>query len=107
MNERKSSSIDDEDNSEGLIDAYRLKLKESVGKSGFSEEQMYSICGDVIFPALSAVPGTITFYIKYMMHYPEVRKKVQQEIDDVVGRSRFPEWNDRKKYVFLFQINFN
>ncbi|XP_072039124.1 cytochrome P450 2J4-like [Amphiura filiformis] len=31
----------------------------------------------------------------YMMTYPEIQAKVQQELDLVVGRSRMPKWADR------------
>ena len=42
--------------------------------------------------------------IEYMLHYPEVQKNVQEEIDAVVGQNRLPDLNDRQRYQF-FLIN--
>lgn len=56
---------------------------------------------DMMFPAFSALPGTITHAIKYLMHNPRVMKKVQNEIDSVVGTGRLVTWEDRKNLPYL------
>ena len=33
---------------------------------------------------------TIRWALKYMMAYPEIQKRIQNEMDSVVGRNRFP-----------------
>ncbi len=38
---------------------------------------------------------TIRWTLLYMMAYPDIQGKVQQELDTVIGRNRMPEWNDR------------
>ena len=35
-----------------------------------------------------------------MMLYPDVQRKVQEEIDDVVGRERLPSMHDRSKLPY-------
>lgn len=83
---------------DGFIQTYLRKIKELNGKNvTFSEEQLIMIVVDFVFPALSAVPSVITHAIKYMMHYPNEMKRVQKEIDDIVGRERLPVWDDRKE----------
>lgn len=52
---------------------------------------------DIMFPAFSAIPSVVTHAIKHLMHNPKVMKKVQNEIDSVVGTSRFVTWEDRIK----------
>ncbi|XP_043266373.1 probable cytochrome P450 304a1 [Venturia canescens] len=100
VNKRKKSSHMEENEPEGFIDVYLNKLKQLEGKDGFSEKQLLIVCVDVIFPALSAVPSMLTHIIKLMMHHPEVMKKVQNEIDNVVGRDCLPELNDRHKLPY-------
>ena len=37
----------------------------------------------------------------YMMNHPEVQKKVQKEIDDVIGTERLPAWDDRLRTPYI------
>jgi cytochrome P450 len=39
-----------------------------------------------------------------MMLYPEVQKRAQAEIDDVVGQDRFPTFEDRDKLPYIAAI---
>lgn len=41
--------------------------------------------------------NTLGFAILYMLEYPDVQKKVQMEMDDVVGRNRWPNMQDKIK----------
>lgn len=65
----------------------------------FSDEQLILTCVDFSFPSLSAVPATIAFLFQQMLLEPEVQRKVQKEIDQVVGHGRAPTLDDRVKYV--------
>lgn len=58
-----------------------------------------------MFPAPVAIGQTLNFLWTYLMKYPEIQIKVQEEIDRVVGRSRLPTLDDRKEYIYyLFHI---
>jgi len=71
-------------------------LNEDDKSDSFTEEQLIILLIDMMFAPFSAVPFAITFAIKYMLHHPEVMKKVQNEIDNVVGIGRLVTWEDRK-----------
>ncbi|XP_068082183.1 probable cytochrome P450 304a1 [Anabrus simplex] len=60
-----------------------------------SDDQLLLIAIDFFFPAATALSTTITQVIIYMMHYPEVCRKVQMELDSVVGRNKLPTLDDR------------
>lgn len=45
---------------------------------------------------------SLGFGFLYMLLYPEVQRKAQEEIDRVVGRDRMPTLNDRPKYNLLY-----
>lgn len=49
-----------------------------------------------MFPAPVAIGQTLNYLWVYLVNYPEVQEKVQEEIDRVVGRSRLPNLDDRK-----------
>lgn len=53
------------------------------------------ICTDFFFPALTAVPVTFAFLIQRFLLQPETLKKMQNEIDELVGVGRLPELDDR------------
>ncbi|KAG7197683.1 hypothetical protein KM043_014445 [Ampulex compressa] len=79
-----------------FVDRFLNELRQRKEVSTFSEEQLIITLLDFVFPALSALPSTLTHAIKLVMHHPEVMGKVQKEIETVVGTGRFVCWEDRK-----------
>lgn len=57
------------------------------------------ICTDVFVPALNANALQLQFLLQRLCFQPEILKKCQEEIDNVVGQGRLPSLNDRTKYV--------
>lgn len=107
LQKQKDTRSDDSDR--GLTDRYFEQMKKQTAMTTFSDEQLLMILLDVMFPALSALPSVVAHAIKLVMHHPDVLKKVQGEIDTVIGTGRHVTWDDRKKYVtflryFLFLI---
>ena len=45
--------------------------------------------------------NTINYTIWYLCRYPEVQKKLQQEIDTVLGRDRPPSMEDKPSLPYL------
>ena len=43
---------------------------------------------------------TLTWAMLYMVRYPQVQKKVQEELDRVVGRNRSPTLQDRSSLPY-------
>lgn len=58
---------------------------------------------DMFMAGSETTSKSLGFGFLYMLLYPEVQKKAQEEIDRVVG-SRLPTLNDRPKYVCNCQI---
>jgi len=54
---------------------------------------------DFMFPAATTVSTTLNFAMVFLLKYPEVQSKMQQEMDTVVGRDRLPTLDDRKRSV--------
>ena len=80
-----------------FVDAYLVqqeKIKQSGKDSYFSEEQLIQIMNDIFSAGLETVTSTIEWAVLYLLLYPEVQKKIQNEIDQVVGKDRVPELED-------------
>lgn len=61
----------------------------------FLDEQFITVITDLFEAGSETSSNTLEFAIYYAMKNPRVQKKVQEEIDRVVGRSRLPSIADR------------
>jgi hypothetical protein len=64
-----------------------------------SEEQLQVLALDYLFPASTTVTSTLNFAMAFLMNYPDVQTKMQEELDDVIGRERLPTLDDRARSV--------
>ncbi|KAK9503987.1 hypothetical protein O3M35_010436 [Rhynocoris fuscipes] len=94
----------DESNMRDLIDNYLLEISDAKA-AGFDKElfdgkdhdrQMQQIIGDLFSAGMETIKTTLLWSIIYMLHEPEIRRKVQAELDEVVGRRRLPRLEDRR-----------
>lgn len=63
-----------------------------------------SICLDLFMAGSETTSNTLSFACIFMLLYPDVQQKAQNELDQVVGRNRWPELRDRTKYVKKLKI---
>jgi len=45
--------------------------------------------------------NTINYTLWYLCNYPEVQRKIQEEVDTVIGRDTLPSYEDRSKLPYL------
>ncbi|KAB0792145.1 hypothetical protein PPYR_14104 [Photinus pyralis] len=82
--------------SRDLIDAFLREMQiTSDSDSGFTDEQLLSLCLDLFMAGSETTSNTLGFAVLYMVKYPGVQKRVQEEMDEVVGRNRWPTMNDK------------
>lgn len=62
------------------------------------EDGLIITCFDLFAAGAESVSNTLSFSLLYSVLNPEVQRKVQNELDDVVGRDRRPNLNDRPRY---------
>jgi cytochrome P450 len=48
---------------------------------------------------MNTLSTTLNYAMAFLLNYPEVQTKVQQELDAVVGRDRLPTLDDRTRLV--------
>ncbi len=58
-------------------------------------DNILTVLDDFFLAGSETTSTTLRWVLLYMMKYPEIQDKVQQEIDTVVGRDRLPQLSDR------------
>lgn len=72
-------------------------LRKYISLLLLAEKQLIAACTDVFSAGAETGSATVAFSVMLMCLFPEVRRKVQKEIDSVVGQNRFPSMADRMK----------
>ncbi|XP_037775115.1 methyl farnesoate epoxidase-like [Penaeus monodon] len=95
----------DPNNPRDFIDIYLNEINNELNNSKmcstFSEKQLIAVCTDVFSAGAETGSATVAFAVMLMCLFPEVMKKVQEEIDSVIGRNRFPSMADRTHLPYL------
>ncbi|KPM09295.1 8-oxo-dGDP phosphatase NUDT18 [Sarcoptes scabiei] len=87
----------DEENVRDFVDAYLVqhdRIKESGQQSFFSEKQLIQVMNDIFSAGLENVTSTIEWSVLFLMLNPNIQRKIQQEIDEVIGNEREPQLTD-------------
>ncbi|XP_035736403.1 cytochrome P450 18a1-like [Vespa mandarinia] len=92
----------DENNIRDLVDAYLLEIQKAKAEGREAllfqgknhDRQMQQILGDLFSAGMETVKTTLEWAVILMLHHPEAAKAVQEELDQVVGRSRMPALED-------------
>nr|XP_054774154.1 cytochrome P450 2J4-like [Lytechinus pictus] len=91
----------DLDHPKDFIDLYLKKMADTKdSKTSFNKVNLNSAVGDLFFAGTETTTTTLKWCILYMMAFPEVQSRVQDELDHVVGRERLPGLADLKDLPF-------
>ena len=87
-----------------------IQERKRVEEAGDINSSFYGNLGDLnfknsyfdLFLAGSETTSTsLTFSVLYLVSYPKVQRKLHEEMDSVVGRSRLPQFDDQKSLPYL------
>uniref|UniRef100_A0A8C5P9W1 Cytochrome P450 n=1 Tax=Leptobrachium leishanense TaxID=445787 RepID=A0A8C5P9W1_9ANUR len=84
-----------------LIDAFLIKQKEEKPGPGsfFHDDNLVNLVSNLFVAGMETTSTTLRWGILLMMKYPEIQKKVQIEIDTVIGSSQ-PQIDHRKEMPY-------
>ncbi|GAB6030733.1 hypothetical protein CHUAL_007584 [Chamberlinius hualienensis] len=89
---------------ENYVQAYlterAARLKADKNDKIFNELGLLHNTRDLIFAGTETSATTLHWALIYMTLNPTIQKKVQNEIDQVIGHEREPSYNDRTKMPF-------
>ncbi|GAB1302504.1 Steroid 17-alpha-hydroxylase/17,20 lyase [Apodemus speciosus] len=66
-----------------------------------SDRHILTTLGDIFGAGIETTTSVLKWILAFLVHNPEVRKKIQKEIDQYVGFSRTPTFNDRTHLLML------
>ncbi|PNF29827.1 hypothetical protein B7P43_G09526 [Cryptotermes secundus] len=91
------------DKTNDLIDAFlhEMETRKAVETSSFTVDQLIMICMDFFIAGAQTTSTTLDFVFIMMLLYPDVQRRVQAELDAVVGRGRPPQLADRNKLPYV------
>jgi cytochrome P450 len=58
------------------------------------------VCLDMLEAGVETVNNTAVFMLLYLVREEQIQRRLQMEIDEVVGKSRAPCLSDRSRYYF-------
>ncbi|KAG7211265.1 hypothetical protein KM043_010572 [Ampulex compressa] len=87
-----------------LIDVYLSVLKSENHSPAFSEDQLMAISMDLYMAGSETTSMCLSFCFLYLLLYPHVQRKAQEEIDRVIGRDKLPTISDRPRMVYINAI---
>ena len=93
----------DQSDLKDYIDVYLDEIRqveETERARSINEENMLATISQLFGAGSETTTNTIRWAILYMMAYPEIQSKVQQEIDDVVDRDRLPNISDKDQMPY-------
>ncbi|XP_068086666.1 probable cytochrome P450 304a1 [Anabrus simplex] len=92
-----------EDHMRDFIDVYLKKMKYEADTYPeiFNDNHLLLTGLDMVLATATALASTLTFLFHCLLHYPEVQKKIQAELDQVIGRDRIASIDDRQRMPYL------
>lgn len=91
-------AVYDPDNLNDYIDVYlrEIEISKQVGRESFiSDKTMVASVGNLFGAGVDTTANLLYWALLYMIGYPEIQKKIQAEMDRVVGRNRLPRFADK------------
>ncbi|EDL42014.1 steroid 17-alpha-hydroxylase/17,20 lyase [Mus musculus] len=74
---------------------------EGQDPSVFSDKHILVTVGDIFGAGIETTSSVLNWILAFLVHNPEVKRKIQKEIDQYVGFSRTPSFNDRTHLLML------
>ena len=66
-----------------------------------SDDYIINSVGDIFSAGSDPVIAALRWVIAYLVNHPEHQRDIQSQLDDVVGRDRMPDLNDRPKFPLI------
>ncbi|XP_042323879.1 cytochrome P450 2D14-like [Sceloporus undulatus] len=77
-----------------------MEKRKDDKNSLFSDNNLPVVIGDLFAAGTETTSATLRWGLLYMILYPNVQRKVQEEIDMVIGKNRSPKMEDQKNMSY-------
>ncbi|KAI1611220.1 cytochrome P450 [Exophiala viscosa] len=83
---------------------FAKRLLREQGEHGLSNDEVASLTANLIGGGVDTTSSTMISAILAFCVFPHVQLRAQNEIDDVVGKDRMPNWQDEKSLPYITAI---
>ncbi|XP_053310120.1 cytochrome P450 2F3-like [Spea bombifrons] len=85
-----------------FVDSFLNKIDEEAGNpdSHFTMESLTYTTFNLFIAGTETTASTIRWALRFMLRYPEIQKKIQDEIDNVLGSEKRPSLEDRVRLPY-------
>nr|XP_023487091.1 cytochrome P450 2D14 isoform X3 [Equus caballus] len=89
-----------------LTDAFLDEVQKSKRnpESSFNDDNLRLVVTDLFFAGMVTTSTTLAWALLLMILQPDVQRRVQQEIDKVIGQTRRPEMGDQAHMPFTLAV---
>ncbi|XP_069346730.1 cytochrome P450 2D6-like isoform X3 [Eulemur rufifrons] len=89
-----------------LTDAFLAEVEKAKGNpnSSFNDENLRLVVADLFSAGMVTTSTTLAWALLLMILHPDVQRRVQQEIDEVIGKVRRPEIGDQAHMPFTTAV---
>ncbi|KAL6241453.1 hypothetical protein RBB50_011717 [Rhinocladiella similis] len=85
-------------------DNFAKRLFREQAQSGLTDDEIATLTSNLIGGGVDTTSGTTLAFILAMCAFQDVQKKAHEELDQVVGRERVPDWNDESSLPYIKAI---
>ncbi|XP_071995769.1 cytochrome P450 2C5-like [Engystomops pustulosus] len=89
----------DVNNPRNLIDSFLVKQLEEKPQLFYTNENLMALVTDLFAAGIETILSTLRWGLLLMMKYPEIQRKVQREIEKVIGSAQ-PQKSHRKEMPY-------
>ncbi|XP_045319777.1 cytochrome P450 2D15 isoform X2 [Leopardus geoffroyi] len=89
-----------------LTDAFLDEIEKARGnpESSFNDENMLMVTADLFLAGMISTSATLAWALLLMILHPDVQRRVQQEIDEVLGPVQRPAMVDQTRMPFTMAV---
>ncbi|PNJ37389.1 CYP2D7 isoform 3 [Pongo abelii] len=89
-----------------LTEAFLAEMEKAKGnpESSFNDENLRMVVADLFLAGMVTTSTTLAWGLLLMILHPDVQRRVQQEIDDVIGQVRRPEMGDQARMPYTTAV---
>lgn len=89
------------DITDSLINYCQEKRLDKDANLQLSDEQVVNVVVDLFGAGFDTVTTAISWSLLYLVTYPSAQKKIQEELDTVIGRARHPRLSDKPQLPYM------
>uniref|UniRef100_A0A2K5PSD8 Cytochrome P450 family 2 subfamily D member 6/pseudo n=1 Tax=Cebus imitator TaxID=2715852 RepID=A0A2K5PSD8_CEBIM len=89
-----------------LTETFLAEMEKAKGnpESSFNDENLRLVVADLFSAGMVTTSITLAWGLLLMILHPDVQRRVQQEIDDVIGQARRPEMGDQVRMPYTTAV---